>query len=263
MSDASVVTFMVVSMIIILIITVSVMWFFYHSQNKIIQLNMKKQASLIEYQKNLLINTVKTQENERNRIAAELHDDVASKLNVIHLNVHLLKTKWGFHPEQTVIIDQIETSLNESIRRTRMISHELMPPLLKKFGFHYTLHELVQSVNATGVISVLIEDIHHCQIKDDHRQLHLFRIIQELISNTLKYAQATKIEISFSGSQNEEDIVLNYKDDGVGFDTNEVTSGLGFYNIKTRTELLQGDGRFVHRNDGTGIHYVLKFPKDV
>src|SRR5690606_23486942 len=123
-----------------------------------------EQANKILYQKELLINTVKTQETERNRISGELHDDVASRLNVMHINVHLLKKKIQDVPEVSKIIDQIESSLDESIERTRSISHELMPQLLKKFGFHYALHELVQSLNAPGTIQVESNDEFLCPL---------------------------------------------------------------------------------------------------
>lgn len=260
MEDTQVIVFIVVSMILLLIISLSVLWFFYHAQNKIIKLKMKEQAAKIEYHKNLLLNTIKTQENERARIAGELHDDVASKLNVVHLNIHLLKKISGNTPELAKIIDQIETSLNDGIHRTRVISHELMPQVLKKFGFHYALNELAQSVNVTGGLHIEVTEAHLFGLTDDFKVLHLFRIIQELISNTIKYARAQNIKITFE--QNHDDITMMYKDDGIGFDAEKTSVGLGLFNIKTRSELLGGAVSFRNDTEHTGCICLLKFKKD-
>jgi two-component system NarL family sensor kinase len=260
MKDSTVVVFIVVSMVILLIISLSVLWFFYHTQNKIIKLKLKEQAAKIEYHKNLLLNTIKTQENERARIAGELHDDVASKLNVVHLNIHLLKKLSGNTPEHAKIIDHIETSLNESIHRTRVISHELMPQVLKKFGFHYALHELAQSINVTGSFHLFVKDSHLCEISDDFKILHLFRIIQELLSNTIKYARAQYININFEKTVDH--IIMTYQDDGIGFDAEKSSEGLGLYNIKTRSELLGGDVTFKNSEEQTGSICIVKFKKD-
>jgi signal transduction histidine kinase len=260
MSDSPVIILIIVSMIIMVVISLSVLWFFYYTQNKTIQLKMKEQANQLQYQKNLLLNTVKTQENERNRISAELHDDLGSRLNVIHLNLHLLKTKAHHNPEISQFIDQIETSLDEGIRRTRVISHELMPPLLRKFGFHNALNELAGSLNATGKIRIIVTDDHVCRMDDSFRQLHLYRIIQELINNTIKYARATEIKISFSAEENETMVSMEYSDNGTGFDTGKVIPGLGLSNIKTRTELLNGRDKIVSLPEKEGFYFTLKFP---
>lgn len=260
MSDTTVVIYIVVSMIILLIISLSVLWFFYHSQNKIMKLKMQEQENKIVYHKNLLLNTVKTQENERNRIASDLHDDVASKLNVVHLNIHLLKKKLAGESEIEKIIDQIETSLQDSIHRTRMISYELMPQMLKKFGFHFAIHELSQTINATGSIHMDIRNIHMCEIRDNFKVLHLYRVLQELVNNTLKYAKAQNIEITFHQTGN--DIIMDYTDDGIGFQADQPSMGLGLYNIKTRSELLHGEWKFLNDKNQPGCHFTLKFSKD-
>lgn len=260
MKDSSLIIFVVTSMIILVVISISVLWVFYYLQNKTIKLQMLEQANKIMYQNLLLLNTVKTQETERNRIAGELHDDVASRLNVMHLNVHLLKKKMDDNPEIAKIIDQIESSLDESITRTRTISHELMPQVLQKFGFHYALHELVQSVKGTGTIQIEASNDFLSPLKDNMEELHLFRILQELISNTIKYAQANTIHINFEKDESTDFVTMHYKDDGIGFNPDSESTGLGLYNIKTRAELLQATWAFHSPGpDEQGVHFTLKF----
>lgn len=260
MTESALIVFIVVSMIILVIISISVLWFFYYLQNKTIKLQMQEQANKILYQNQLLVNTVKTQETERNRIASELHDDVASRLNVLHLNVHLLKKKVDSIPDLIKIIDQIESSLDESISRTRSISHELMPQVLKKFGFHHALYELGHSVNGTGTINVDIVDGYLCKPKDNMEALHLFRILQELISNTIKYAKASEIRINFEKEETTQILTMHYRDNGIGFNPESASVGLGLYNIKTRAELLEAQWAFlVPDPEGRGVHFSLKF----
>lgn len=260
MTGDSLITFVISSMVILVVIGISVLWFFYFLQNKNIKLQLKEKENKLLYQKELLTNTVKTQEAERTRISGELHDDVASRLNVMHLNLHLLKRKMHDDPAIHKIIDQIESSLGESIDRTRTISHELMPQILKKFGFHHALHELIQSLNGTGTIRVEFNDDFSPSLRDNMEELHLFRIIQELINNTLKYAQATQIQILFEKTDHKNETVLHYKDNGKGFDPESVKLGLGLYNINTRAELLKGVGTYLPTD--TGIHFTLKFTTD-
>ena len=261
MKESSLITLIVVSMIILVIISLSVLWFFYYLQNKNIKLKMLAQENKINYQNQLLVNTVKTQETERTRISAELHDDVASRLNVMHLNIHLLKKNIGTMPEVDKIIDQLESSLGESIERTRTISHELMPQLLKKFGFHHALRDLAQTINATGTLQVEIYDSYILPpFHNNMDELHLFRIVQELVSNTIKYAQATAIRISFEKEETTGTVTMHYTDNGIGFDPEIGGSGLGLSNIKTRAELLTAQWEFHKtREYEGGVHFTLKF----
>jgi two-component system, NarL family, sensor kinase len=260
MSEETIGIYIIVSMIFVLILSISLMWFFYHTQNKIIELQLKEQQIKIEFQNDLLTNTIKTQENERKRIAGELHDDVASKLNIMHLNLHLLKKKQPDDPDYPRIIDQLETSLQNSLERTRSISHELMPQVLKKFGFHAALKELCREVNSTGKIHMQTENDDLWTENDDFKVLNMYRIIQELVNNSLKYAEANKILISFGLERGF--LVMDYSDDGKGFNPDEQTYGLGISNIKSRSELLKAEWQFLSSTSATGFRFILKFIKD-
>ncbi len=257
-SDSLISMYVLISMGIFFMLAVGVVIFTNRSQLKVNKILLQEKEKEIKHQNELLQNIVKTQEEERRRIAAELHDDIASKLNIIHLNVHFLKKVNYLKDTELNLVSQIESSLNHSIERTRTISHELLPQVFKKFGINHALDELEHSVNQSRTVLLNIESSSLIKITNEFKLLHIYRIIQELLQNTLKYAKANNINIDFK----EEEagmISLRYKDDGVGFDTKKEVLGLGVSNILTRAKLLEGQVEFKSIPDIQGMSFTLKF----
>jgi len=258
MNENDIVIYILLSLVIMLVFAFAVIWFLNQTQKKLTSSKIKEQELLLNFRKEMLLNTVKTEENERNRISKELHDDVTSQLSIINLNVHLLKQKLASNKEMFNIIDHIETSLKKSTERTRTISHELMPLILKKFGLHHALQELEDSVNITEIFNLDITNSHIIQIEDNFKILHIYRIIQELINNALKYSQAKNVHISFEEEQ-DLNIKMTYSDDGIGFDAREVKGGLGLSNMNTRVTLLDGKVK-IDSLLGSGTTITFIFP---
>jgi len=205
----------------------------------------------------MLENTVRTKEIERKRISQELHDDVSSQLSIMNLNLHVLKNKLPDDHQLEELVDQIQTSIQKSSERTRTISHELMPLSFKKFGLHYVLEDMASSINLSGEISIQIEADYLIKIRDNFKLLHIYRIIQELVNNTLKYAKAKHITVNFKEHNN--DLIMDYRDDGIGFELDPDNAGLGFGNIKTRATLLDGHIEF-ESSIGSGFKATFQFP---
>ncbi len=260
MSENDIVIYILLSLVIMLIFAFAVIWFLNQTQKKLTSSKLKEQELLLNFQKKLLLNTVKTEENERNRISKELHDDVTSQLGIINLNIHLLKQKLSDNEDMFKIIDHIETSLKKSTERTRTISHELMPLILKKFGLHHALQELEDAVNITEVFHLDITNDHIIQISDDFKLLHIYRIVQELINNAIKYSKAKNVHISFEEKQ-DLNIKMTYTDDGVGFDHTKVKGGLGFGNMSARITLLDGSIK-TESILGSGTTITFIFPNN-
>lgn len=257
MSEELISLYILVSMVVFLVLAVGIIVFLTQAQHKVNKIMLLEKERELTFRTDMLKNTVKTQEIERSRIASELHDDIASKLNIIHLNVHLLK-KSQLSESDLILIDQIETSLSMSIERTRTISHELMPQILRKFGIYHALNELAYSVNITQSLEVKIQDEHLLQIADDLKNLHIYRIIQELMQNTLKYAKAKNVNIRFWAEEGNI-INLDYSDDGIGFDVHNTKTGLGMNNILTRAKLLDGNATFTSTPEVKGMLFNIKF----
>jgi signal transduction histidine kinase len=138
-----------------------------------------------------------------------------------------------------MLLHNIDKSLQESATRTRTMSHELMPPLLKKFGLSQVLSDLTESVNSTEQLHFEIIDLENLAIKEHFKVLHIYRLVQELTNNTLKYAYAKNVILQFTLVNNGQ-ISMIYKDDGVGFDLDTMKRGHGLSNIETRIRLLNG-----------------------
>lgn len=214
--------------------------FFYFSRKKIIQKELEKRDLVIQYQKEQLRAVILTQEEERKRIAQDLHDDISSKLNIVSLNSHLLKTPNLLETEITEITDNIINLVGNALENTRRIAHDLLPPVLDNFGLHAGIEELCLEFNSSKAVLVNYQNLAQFEHLEKSKHLHVFRILQELMNNSLRHGKATSINIFF-----EENNGLNtckYSDDGIGFDTKDPKNqhGLGMKNIESRVDFLNG-----------------------
>lgn len=257
MVENPIVLYVFISVLIMLVLAMGFIWFLNHAQRKITEGKLKEQELNMFYQKEMLLNTVKTKENERTRIAKELHDDVASQLSIINLNLYALSQRVPQNEEVVKLVDQISTSLKSSTERTRSISHELMPIMFQKYGLHEAFRELQSQVNLSDEIELHIEKTLLIKITDEFKLLHIYRIIQELLNNSLKYAKASEINIVFSEQGKE--ITLTYSDNGVGADFDKVKHGLGISNVKTRVSLLDGNIT-IKSSINNGFKVIINFP---
>ena len=247
-----------IGVLIMLLLAMAFILFFYFSQKKFQQEQLKIQGLKLAHQEQLLFSGIRMQENERRRIARELHDEIGSKLNVINLGVHrLLKSK-----EVQTMNDETASELFEvigkTINATRSISHDLLPPTLERFGIQVALEELCENYRRTSNIRVKFELCQNDAHLTDHDvALNLFRILQELLSNSFKYAEADQIDIKLWLGQKE--IRITYQDDGKGFDMEEKTNqmGLGINNMESRARMIEAEFS-LESEEGKGIFFQLK-----
>lgn len=191
------------------------------------------------HQRELLSSTIVTQEKERQRIAKDLHDSVGAKLNIMNLFLHQLTRQ---SPEAKSDIQDMIGVIGDTLQTTRRISHDLLPPTLEKFGLSAALDELVdQMEQADGPQLELETEGQRPEGINPLVELHLFRIVQELLSNTLKHAHAQAVYIRLI--QTPEKIILHYQDDGQGFDPQISANqrGLGTQNIQSRVQMIEGN----------------------
>ena len=197
-------------------------------------LNRLNQELQVQEQKKMEA-VIESQEKERKRIAEELHDSVGQMLALVKLNLSGMESIDVLqNPKNNQLIQKTSHLLDESIDEIRTISHNLMPPdlksksltefaenLLKKYGIEYQFQTY-------GLADNLSEAI----------KFTLYRIIQEIVHNIIKHASANKIDLSIT--RTDDGINLMVEDDGIGFNTSLVNSGLGLKNIHSRVKLLNG-----------------------
>jgi two-component system, NarL family, sensor kinase len=173
--------------------------FFYFSKKKIIQKELEKRDLEISHQRQLLHQIIITQEEERERIAQDLHDDISSKLNIVSLNSHLLTTPGLSDDELAKIRDTIIDLTGKSLENARRIAHDLMPPVLQKFGLEAGLRELCAEFDTTQQVKVAFSyDLDNDSLPDMTGQLQVFRIMQELMNNSLRHGKADRITVELS-----------------------------------------------------------------
>jgi len=231
--------------------------FFYFSRKKIIQSELEKANLEVKHQKEVLQSTIITQEEERKRIAQNMHDAISSKLNVVSLNASMLSDTTNTADENRRIAENILKVTSTVLDNSRRIAHDLLPPTLEKFGLEAALEELCDELSETGRFEVIQDWKYPSGSFGSEDELHLFRIAQELFSNAIKYSEATKIKIGLK--KEHESILLTYKDDGKGFNVEEakMARGLGLSGIVNRTEILKGDLN-MESSPGEGLFVQLR-----
>ncbi|MCV9934493.1 histidine kinase [Flavobacterium sp. LS1R47] len=214
--------------------------FFYFSRKKIIKEQLEKKDLEIQYQKDQIQAVIITQEEERKRIAQDLHDDISSKLNVVSLNSYLLRTSNLTEKEVMDITGNIIDLTAKALDNSRKIAHGLFPPVLEKFGLHAGIEELCLEFESSKAVKVDFQNKIQFDEKYKDKHLHVFRILQELMNNSLRHGKATQISISFEDKKGISTGI--YSDNGIGFDceNKENLKGLGMKNIESRISFLNG-----------------------
>jgi signal transduction histidine kinase len=216
------------------------MLFFHFSRKKIVQEQVATIELQLSYQKNILQATIATQEEERNRIAQDLHDEISSKLNIVSLTTNLLLEDETLTISQKDAVEHILSVTSKTLENARKLAHDLLPPVLDKFGLKVALEEFFDDFIRTNKLQILhkVEDVFFFSKTES---LHLFRITQELFNNAIRHGKATQIQIDVT--TNESVFSLVFKDNGVGF-IPEVLSekaGIGLQNIASRVAILHAD----------------------
>lgn len=244
---------MAMGILTMLALSLALVLFFYKSQRRLLQEKMNAQQSELEYQENLLYSTILTQEKERKRIAKDLHDDIGSKLNVIFLNMHRIERAAKGSPPILDMVSDINEVINTTIDTTRRISHDLLPPTLDNFGLIEAVKELIEQYQKSDSVNVLLQvKQNEGRLADKTTELNLFRILQELISNSIKHGQPKLISIDlWLGTKKLE---LEYRDNGKGFNQDKLNKkrGLGTQNMESRVKMIGGKMN-IQSSEGKGI----------
>ena len=231
---------LVFGIMFLVLVTTGLILFFYYSRRKIIEKEIEKVNIKLDHQKKILQNTINVQEDERNRIAQDLHDAISSKLNVVTLTTNVLIDDDHIDPKHKESLNHILDITTKTLESSRKIAHELMPPVLYKFGLKVALEELFDEFTSNSQLHIN----HHIDAIEDlskNNALHIFRIVQELINNALVHGKADELEIVLNKTP-EQGFSLFFKDNGVGFNVNAKNkkSGIGLQNIKSRVAILNG-----------------------
>ncbi|WP_343330911.1 sensor histidine kinase [Polaribacter staleyi] len=238
--ENQVITIVLIGVLMLLLMGVALLLFFFFSRKKIVEKELEKRNLEVTHQKEIIQSIIITQEEERKRIAQDLHDDISSKLNVINLNANLLKDG-ELSPEEYLIVNNgILEATDKTLESARKIAHNLLPPILEEFGFKDAVEELADSFNNSRKINIAYTINYPNKYLNPQNELHLFRITQELINNSVRHGKANNSTIHISQKNNK--LIFSYTDNGIGFNTDNIDNkkGLGMKNIESRISLLNG-----------------------
>ncbi len=235
------------------LLALGVVFFFLAYQRRIIKQQKEHQAKEAEYQQQLMRANLLSQEKERNRIGKDLHDGVGAMLTTAKLYFRHLDQDVA--PEKfTELKEKAFGLLEETMVSVRRVSHDLRPVVLERLGLVEAIANTVDQINQAGEIRIEFRHSEEAE-PDKEYQLNWYRIIQELITNTLKHAGATVIHIDLTGTADQLQVV--YQDDGVGLTRGEEPrSGLGIQNIESRLGLMGGTLEFLEK-EGSGIYLEM------
>jgi len=243
-----------------LLLTVAIVMFIYLYQRKLIKKKIayQKIEDLLKRQElKSAYNLLEGQDLERQRIAEELHDNLGSLLTTLtmYADTFLRESKGSSHLHHAESISKIA---RQSIEEVRKLSHQLDSASLKHFGFQSALKDLIDVVNNSQAIHIR-HAIDFSDELDKVKSINLYRIIQELINNTLKHARATEIEINITQVKNEYLSVI-YEDNGIGIQPSANGAvGMGMQNIITRAEKMNGH-LIINTKGKTGFAMNLEIP---
>ena len=248
-----------------LVLTISLVIFIIFHQRRVIRFQNKLQQMEQEQQKILLNASIKLQEEERQRLAADLHDDAGPLLATarLYLNENLVNQDKA---TQLQSIFQARQIIDDTIQLVRNISHSLMPPTLKNFGLESAVNDLFQKISGSGTINASSRFHEYKDRLKAEKELVIFRIVQELINNILKHSSASFIHLT--QNVHGDKFYLRIHHDGRGivqadFDKlNRSTVGLGLKNISSRLRVVQGNINFEKDISQTYYKVTIELPKD-
>ncbi|MBI1307699.1 MAG: tetratricopeptide repeat protein [Bacteroidetes bacterium] len=223
------------------------------------ELAEQKIESIVHNQESQRIEAmIVAEEKERKRIATELHDRVGSLLGALKLNYGAIEEQ---HPELEQTSQEahkaVKNILQESISEVRKISHDMAGGLMADFGLSDALNNLITSINSSGKIQTELYETDMENALTPAQEIALYRVIQELISNSLKHAQAKTIEISLTRSGNQ--VVAMVEDDGKGFNSNNKSDGIGLTNMRNRIESINGK-IWIDSHEQSGTTVTIEIP---
>lgn len=204
-------------------------------EQRISELETEKQLTAAEA-------VLKGEERERSRLAKDLHDGLGGMLSGIKYAFQTMKGNLIMTPENHQAFERSMDMLDSSIQEMRRVAHNMMPEALVKFGLNTALKDFCNDINQSGALKITYQSsgLENAAI-DETTAITIYRIVQELVNNTIKHAGASSAIVQLE--QHAENITLTVEDNGKGFDTEilQQSKGIGWSNIRSRIEFLKGN----------------------
>lgn len=251
------ITFGIVGM---LLLTGFIVVFFVVYRRRLLQQQLYTQKMRLEYQSELLQTSILAQEAERERIATELHDSIGGLLSATKIYVSNVAQTLPSQQFQ-LFKDKALEALSENISEVRTITNDLLPQSLERLGIVTAAQNLLEKLIDLKQMQINFHANKDLRFRKDYEKA-LFRILQELINNTIKHSEAKNTSLVFYF--NDDGLTVNFREDGQGFDRQAYyqqknNNGLGLKNIESRIAFLRGEFSY-ETAVGKGVAVQIKIP---
>lgn len=209
------------------------LWYFFKQRQRLKNQEIETLKSNQEISN--LESLIDGEEKERKRIAQELHDGLNGDLSAIKYRLSTLEES-GLSPIDTENLGKVITMIDDSCTQIRSISHNLMPSSILEYGLIETIKEYLIKINTSDNFRVDFQAYGNYIALSKKNETIIYRIIQELVTNILKHSKASEAMIQLN--YREDELVITVEDNGIGFNLDIVSNGIGHKNIQTRIAFL-------------------------
>lgn len=225
--------------LIVLVALLALIFFFWRQRQQARQQKVLQEQK-IRMREAQIQAVISSEEKERKRFAADLHDSMGQLVSALNLNIQSLRQHRDDRQVRDEIFNNASHLLGDIQQEIRNIAFNLMPQVLTKEGLIQAMHELVLRINKSHKIKADLQVYDMEGRFAEVYEISLYRILQEWISNVLKYSDASELYIQFTGHPQE--VVVTVEDNGMGFELShfENSKGNGYKNINTRLNLING-----------------------
>jgi signal transduction histidine kinase len=229
----------------LILITIG-LWYFFKQRQKF------KNKEIESLKQNQEISNLEAlmdgEEKERKRIAQELHDGLNGDLSAIKYRLSTLEDS-GLNAVDTESITKVIDMIDESCAQIRSISHNLLPASILDYGLVDSIQEYCIKINNSKNFKINFQVFGDYSALSKKNETIVFRIVQELVTNILKHSKATEALIQFNCKEDE--LFITVEDNGIGFDRNKISDGIGHKNIQTRIDFLKANYHVISTPSGT------------
>jgi signal transduction histidine kinase len=231
-----------------------------YNRNKLKQ-NALLQAERLKQQELRSKAVLEAEETERQRIAKDLHDGIGQMLSAVKLNLSSVQHRITIDEKENLLFQNAITLVDDSVKEVRSISHNMMPNMLIKKGLANAVRDFIDKLSGT-TLKIDLEITGMNERLETSLESIIFRVLQELVNNIIKHANANHITLQLLRFENELTIMI--EDNGVGFNVDETLNsdkGIGLKNIISRIEFLKGN---IHYDStiGKGTTVTIDIPLD-
>lgn len=220
-----------------------------HLKVQTTQLQRKMVAQTADFSKALLIG----QENEKEKIADELNKEIGQQLVQLKNEIYVLKKQ---NPEvQHELFDEIREDIGKAIEEVSTVSFSLRPYQMNTLGLKLAIESLVENISASTEIFIQLDIDDIGQLPTKAMEMNIYRVIQELLNNLIKHSAATQCRINLKNKNGH--LTFYYRDNGKGFNTDNISTGLGLLSITERCAIMNANLK-LRSKQGSGTQFLIK-----